>query len=273
MVYLTYLIYLIYFIYDLRETVVKKLIKSIIILSAFTLLSACGENEAEVQVEKPAKVLYQEAKALADSGSNASDVFNAYEEVERQHPQSVYAKKAISDLVEYAYDDLRYKKAIAAAKDYLANNPSQKNTPKIHYILALSYYEQIVDTRRDQSNTTKALETLNDIIISYPNSVYAIDAKSKIDLTVDHLAAKELSVGRFYQKSENYQAALVRFTNVVKNYSKTSQVPEALARLTETYLALGLYDQAYEVASVLGHNHANNTWYKYTYNLIKTHKR
>ena len=268
-----YDIFHLYFIYYLRETVMKKFIKAIIILSAFTLLSACGENEVEMQVEKSAEVLYQEATVLAGSGASSTDVFNAYEEVERQHPQSAYAKKAIADLVEFAYDNLRYKKAISAAKDYLENNPSQANTSKIHYILALSYYEQIVDRRREQSNTARALETLNDIIILYPNSDYAIDAKSKIDLTIDHLAAKELSVGRFYQRSQNYQAALVRFSTVVKNYSKTSQVPEALARLAETYLALGLYDQAYKTASVLGYNHPNNTWYKYTYGLVNSYKK
>ena len=251
----------------------KKLIKSILILSTFTLLSACGENEAEVQIEKPAKVLYQEAKNLADSEAGPTEVFSAYEEVERQHPQSDYAKKATADLVEFAYDNLRYKKAISAANDYLSNNPSQSNTPKINYILALSYYEQIVDPQRDQSNTARALQALNDIIISYPNSKYAIDAKAKIDLTIDHLAAKELSVGRFYQKNKDYQAALSRFLTVVKEYSTTSQLPETLARLSETYLALGLYDQAYKTASVLGHNHPNNEWYDYTYDLVNSYKK
>ena len=250
-----------------------KFIKNILVLMTVFTLTACGGDEAEIQVEKPAEVLYQEATALANSGASSKDVFSAYEEVERQHPQSALARTAIADLIVFAYDNLKYGKAVQSAQNFLANNPSHKLTPKIHYILALSYYEQIVDSERDQSNTAKAMETLNDIIFTYPNTDYAISAKYKIDLARDHLAAKELAVGRYYQSSENYQAAIIRFNHVVDKFSTTSQTPEALARLVETYLALGLYDQAHKIGAVLGYNHRGNKWYKHAYTLLNAYKK
>ncbi len=250
-----------------------KHIKNFTILATLIILSACGSSVKEVQIEKPAKVLYEEATTLANQGADRKKVFSAYEEVERQHPQSDYAKKANADLIFYAYNNLVYDRVLSSAQSFIADNPSHKSTPKIHYLMALSYYEQIVDAGRDQSNTKKALETLHDIILAYPDSNFAISAKNKIDLTNDHLASKELSVGRFYQNNKDYQAALGRFQIVVNKYSQTSQTPEALARIVETYLALGLYEQAFKSGTVLGHNHPNSTWYAYSYKLLQKYKK
>ena len=250
----------------------KKLYKLLCVMLLSVVITACGNGNPEKQVEKPAQELYETAINLRDNDADYTDVIKAFEEVERQHPQSEYAKKAIAEAAIFSYSYLEYSDAILFAGNFLSYNPNHKLAPKITYIRALSYYEQISDIGRDQGNTNKALEALNDIILTYPNTKYAINAKYKLDLAYDHLAGKELSVGRFYQKNSEYQAAIARFNNVVKLYSETSQTPEALARLVETYLALGLYDQAHANGAILGHNHPNNKWYKYAYNLLQKYK-
>ncbi len=251
----------------------KKLYKLLSVMLLAVVITACGNNEPEEQIEKPAKELYEIAINLRDNDADYKDVIKALEEIERQHPQSEYAKKAIAEAVFFSYEYLEYSDAILFAGNFLAYNSNHKIAPKVAYIRALSYYEQISDIGRDQGNTDKAFEALNDIILTYPNTKYAINAKYKIDLANDHLAGKELSVGRFYQKNSEYQAAIARFNNVVKLYSETSQTPEALARLVETYIALGLYDQAYANGAILGHNHPNNKWYKYAYKLLQEYKK
>ena len=232
-------------------------------------LSACtGGDKPEIQVEKPAKVLLQEANKLAAT-RDVKGALKAYAEVERQHPQSEYAKIALATAAEFAYKNLKYTDAISFADSFISYNPNHRLSPRIYYIRALSYYEQISDTGRDQGFTDKALQALNDVILSYPGTKYAINAKYKIDLTRDHLAGKELSVGRFYQQQREYSAALARFNRVVTLYSETSQLPEALARIVETYLALGLKQEAIRTAAILGYNHRGNIWYKYAYTLLK----
>ena len=250
----------------------KTISKLFVVFCLAILITACS-GEPEKQVELPAKKLYEIAKQLENEGETYKNVSKAFSEVERQHPQSEYAKKAIIDLVVYAYETLNYDDAILNAENFLNYNPNHEQSAKIMYIRALSYYEQIVDIGRDQGNTTKALQSLNDVIISFPNSNYAINAKYKIDLARDHLAGKELDVGRFYQKNGDYQAAISRFTNVINQYSETSQTPEALARLVETYLKLGLYDQAYKYGAILGYNHQGSDWYQYAYDLLQKHKQ
>jgi outer membrane protein assembly factor BamD len=136
----------------------------------------------------------------------------------------------------------------------------------------LCYYQEINDFKRDQSNTTKALDAFNKLIRRFPNSEYTRDSKLKLDLVKDHLAAREMNVGRIYQDLDNYIAAINRFKTVVDSYSKTSHLPEALARLTELYFVLGLYDEAKVYAAVLGHNYPSNKWYNYTYTLFTDKK-
>ena len=242
-------------------------------LALSVAIAGCfGKNkQPEVQVEQPASELYQIAKDLEASGDYKATV-KAYEEVERQHPKDPLAKQAIADIVDLAYSNMRYKDVVIYADNFLAFNPKHKLAPKVAYIKAQSYYEQIVDVGRDQGNTENALTALTDVILRYPDSVFALSARNKIDLTKDHIAGKHLDVGRFYLRQNAYQPALARFNIVVQDYSYSSQVPEALARMVEGYLALGLYDRAYAAGAILGHNHKNSRWYQYAYDLIQVYK-
>jgi len=147
-------------------------------------------------------------------------------------------------------------------------HPGANDIDYAYYLIALCYYEEINDFRRDQSNTSKALDAFNNLIRRFPNSEYTKDSKLKLDLVKDHLAAREMNVGRIYQSLDNYTAAINRFKTVVDLYSKTSHLPEALARLTELYFVLGLYEEAKVYASVLGYNYPNNKWYIYSYSLF-----
>ena len=172
----------------------------------------------------------------------------------------------MSAYVKYKVQD--YDVAIGAAQRYIDLHPGADDVDYAYYLIALCYYERINDVKRDQSYTVQALNSFKNLNNRFPNSRYIRDANLKIDLINDHLAGKEMDVGRTYLKLNNYIAAINRFKNVVDLYSKTSHVPEALARLTELYLYLGIYDQAKIYAAVLGHNYNNNKWYKYSYELL-----
>ena len=195
-----------------------------------------------------------------------------FEEVERQHPYSIWATRAqlMSAYVHYKLNN--YDSSRSAANRYIELHPGANDIDYAFYLIALCYYEEINDFRRDQSNTTKALDAFNNLIRRFPNSEYTKDSKLKLDLVKDHLAAREMNVGRTYQDLDNYIAAINRFKAVVDSYSKTSHLPEALARLTELYFVLGLYDEAKVYASVLGHNYPNNKWYSYSYSLFTDKK-
>ena len=195
-----------------------------------------------------------------------------FEEVERLHPYSIWATRAqlMSAYVSYKLNN--YDLSISASNRYIELHPGAKDVDYAYYLIALCYYQEINDFKRDQSNTTKALEAFNKLIRRFPNSEYTRDSKLKLDLVKDHLAAREMNVGRIYQDLDNYIAAINRFKTVVDSYSKTSHLPEALARLTELYFVLGLYDEAKVYAAVLGHNYPNNKWYNYTYTLFTDKK-
>ena len=243
-----------------------------IAMLSLALVGCFGKKEDPVQVELPAEELYQIAKEYEANG-DYTEAVSAYEEVERQHPKNPLAKQAIADIVMLAYSNLRYLEVVTYADNFLTFNPEHELAPKIAYVKALSYYEQIVDVGRDQGNTAKALESLTEVILKYPDSVFALSARNKIELAKDHIAGKHLDVGRFYLFSDAYQPALARFAVVIDDYSYTSQVPEALARSVEAYLALGLYDRAYEMGAILGHNHVNSPWYAYTFDLLNAYKQ
>jgi len=195
-----------------------------------------------------------------------------FEEVERQHPYSIWATRAqlMSAYVHYKLNN--YDSSRSAANRYIELHPGANDIDYAFYLIALCYYEEINDFRRDQSNTSKALDAFNKLIRRFPNSEYTRNSKLKLDLVKDHLAAREMNVGRTYQALDNYIAAINRFKTVVDTYSKTSHLPEALARLTELYFVLGLYDEAKVYASVLGHNYPNDKWYSYSYSLFTDKK-
>ncbi len=229
-------------------------------------LVACAAEE-KPYVEEPVDKLYNRAVDQANTG-NWEAAANTFDEVERQHPYSTWATKA-QVMAAYAYYQRnQYDDAIAAVDRFLQLHPGHKDTPYAYYLKAISYYEQIADVARDQGTTQKALNALNDVVQRYPTSEYARDARLKIDLTRDHLAGKEMTIGRYYLRQGQYIAAINRFKVVVEKYQTTSHVPEALHRITESYLALGVVEEAQNAAAVLGHNYPGSEWYIDTYAML-----
>ena len=231
-------------------------------------LSACsGSSDEQVFVERPVEELYNEAlDSLADG--NNQQAAQLFDEVERQHPYSVWSSKAQLMAAFSSYQARNYDDAINASTRFIELHPGNRDIAYAYYLRALSYYDQIVDVGRDQAMTRNALEALDDVVRRFPDSRYARDARLKLDLTRDHLAGKHMSIGRFYIRREDYLAAINRFRTVIDEYQTTTHVPEALHRLTEAYLALGLQDEARRTASVLGHNFPGSEWYLDSYALL-----
>jgi outer membrane protein assembly factor BamD len=200
---------------------------------------------------------------------NYRSASNNFAEVERQHPYSIWATRAIlmqayAQYMRNAYDD-----AVNAAQRFLALHPGHKDAPYAYYLIALSYYEQINDVKRDQTSTAKALQALDEISRRFPGTPYARDAEAKAVLARDHLAGKEMEVGRYYQGQSAHLAAINRFKTVITDYQTTTHAPEALYRLTETYLALGVQSEAQTAAAVLGYNYPSSQWYKDAFALLR----
>ncbi|WP_416899920.1 MAG: outer membrane protein assembly factor BamD [Minwuia sp.] len=235
-------------------------------------LVACGEDEPVVQAqpgsEPPVEVLYN--SALDDLVAQDYEVAAAgFDTVERQYPYSVWATKAQLMAIFAYYMTNEYDLAIGAAERFIRLHPGSKEAPYAHYMIAISHYEQIADVNRDQGRTREALAKLEEVIRRYPRSSYAQDAQAKLALTQDHLAGKQMAVGRYYLERGHYVAAINRFQNVVEEYQTTSHTPEALHRLVESYLSLGVTDEAQAVAAVLGHNYARSPWYRDSYALLQ----
>jgi outer membrane protein assembly factor BamD len=247
---------------------------SILILSflAFALIG-CGGTAPEQATfqETPVEELYNQAYDLLQKGEKRKAA-EAFEEVERQHPYSAWATRAQLMSAYAYYQGEKYQEANLALDRFIQLHPGNAQIAYAYYLRALVTYDQINDIARDQAVTQAALDALREVVRRFPETDYAKDAKLKIDLTLDHLAAKEIQIGRFYQKRRQYIAALNRFRRVVDEYQTTAHVPEALHRLVETYTALGLADMATANAAVLGHNFPGSDWYQYSYNLITTGK-
>ena len=246
--------------------------KNFLILIVFFTSISCSTNTKTVEYrERSVDEIYNSAMNLLDS-KRYKKASQEFEEVERLHPYSIWATRAqlMSAYVQYKLNN--YGASIAAANRYIDLHPGANDIDYAFYLIALCYYEQINDFRRDQSNTSSALDSFNDLIRRFPDSEYTRDSKLKLDLVKDHLAAREMNIGRTYQGSDNYIAAINRFKSVVDYYSQTSHLPEALARLTELYFMLGLYNEAKVYASVLGHNYPSNKWYLYSYSLFNSKK-
>ena len=243
---------------------------------AFVLpLAACagGGNNTRADtsyVARDVNTLYALAKQRLDKGDYIMAAA-LFDEVERQHPYSVWARRAqlMSAFSYYAAED--HAKSVESARRFLAIHPGNKDAPYAYYLIALDYYEQIQDVSRDQTQTRQALDALNELIRRYPNTRYAADAKLKVDLVRDHLAGKEMSVGRFYQVRGQWLAASTRFRAVVDTYQTTSHTPEALMRLVECYLSLGVAEEARKAAAVLGANYPGSKWYERAYSLVQKH--
>jgi outer membrane protein assembly factor BamD len=205
------------------------------------------------------------------AGEEWTGAAKAFDEVERQHPYSTWATKAQLMAAYALYQANKYDEAVLAAQRFTQLHPGNKDAPYAYYLIAICHYEQITDIGRDQRTTQKALDALEEVVRRFPTSEYARDARLKIDLTRDHLAGKEMDVGRFYLKRRQYVAAINRFRSVVEKYQTTSHVPEALHRLTEAYLMLGVTGEAQTAAAVLGHNFPGSDWYMDSYALLTGH--
>ncbi len=248
----------------------KKLLLSTAVCLA--LVACSSDKDAKPQEEKPVEVLYNGAQD-ALKNENYSEATRLFEEVERQHPYSQWATKAQLMAAYSAYQGDNYDDAVLALDRFIELHPGSEDIDYAYYLKALAYYEQISDVARDQGITTQALEAFNTLVQRFPDSKYSRDAKLKMDLTYDHLAGKEMEIGRYYLNRGETNAAINRFRKVVKDYQTTTHVPEALHRLVECYLSLGLYTEAERVAAVLGYNYPGSKWYQDTYNIIEPSRR
>ena len=252
----------------------KTRLAALLLVPAILLPAAgCARNKAKgdtAYVARDVNTLYSLAKQRLDKG-NYEESAKLFDEVERQHPYSVWARRAqLMSSFSY-YMAQKYPDAISSSQRFLTIHPGNKDAAYANYLIAMSYYQQIEDVTRDQKITQSASDSFNELIRRYPQSRYANDARLKLDLINDHLAGKEMEVGRFYQRSGNWLAAATRFREVVEKYQTTSHTPEALERLVETYLNLGLPDEAKKSAAVLGANYPGSKWYKRSYELIQRH--
>lgn len=240
---------------------------AIIATVALCALAACSTSDDEAYIERPVEELYNEAVDANVTG-NYTQAAALFLEVERQHPYSVWATKAQLMSAYAYYSQTQYDDAILALDRFIQLHPGNRDIAYAYYLKALSYYEKIVDVGRDQRTTELALTALEELNRRFPDSKYAQDAKLKLDLAYDHLAGKEMEIGRFYLKRANYLAAINRFRNVVEKYQTTSHVPEALHRIAESYTALGIDPEATQTAAVLGYNYPGNDWYVDSYQML-----
>ncbi|MES2905864.1 MAG: outer membrane protein assembly factor BamD [Pseudomonadota bacterium] len=228
-----------------------------------------SKEEEDVKPAEPAEQIFAQAQQLQQNQQWKSAA-KKYEEIEKYHPYSELAKKGRLQTA-YCYfraDD--FESAATAAERFVTLHPGSEDIPYAKFILGSAYYELIPDVTRDQSRTQKALNVFQEILQQYPNSEYAAQAEQRINMARDQLAGKEMDVGRFYIKQKSYLAAVNRFRVVVEQYQNTRHVEEALYRLTECYLVLGVVNEAQAAASVLGHNFPQSQWYKDAYALLQS---
>lgn len=236
-------------------------------LMSLGLVSCGGAADDVAYEERPVEEIYNSAMdAVADG--NYIKASKEFDEVERQHPYSEWARRATMMAAYSHYKINEYEDAILSAQRFIALHPGNKDVPYAYYLVGLCYYEQISDVGRDQKMTENALSSFYELVRRYPKSEYARDARLKIDLTLDHLAGKEMEVGRYYLNRHDYIAAINRFRVVLEKYQTTSHTPEALERLTEAYLSLGIKPEAQTAAAILGYNFPGSPWYEDAYALL-----
>lgn len=242
------------------------------VAAAGGLLTACG-NKPDIDITAyavqtdPPDVLFNQGLANMKAGHFA-EASRKFEAVDKEHPYSEYARKAILMNAWVKYRDGDYVGAVNDGKRYINLYPTSKDAAYAQYIVGLAYYRQIPDITRDQSASRDTIQAMTDLVNHYPDSQYVPDAQEKIRYARDQLAGKDMQVGRYYQERKEYLAAINRYRDVVENYSNTRQIEEALARLVESYYALGLTNEAETAAAVLGHNYPESKWYKHSYDLL-----
>ena len=243
-----------------------------------TPLSGCGTGSLwdkflakdDTFVEEPADKLYNEGLFLMNDKKDPKAASKKFEEVDRQHPYSDWARKSLLMSAYAFYNAGDYDSCIGAATRYVTLHPGSPDAAYAQYLIAASHYDQIPDISRDQGRTEKAIAALDEVVRKYPTSEYAVSAKAKLEGARDQLAGKEMDIGRQNLAKRNYIGAINRFKTVVTQYQTTRHVEEALARLTEAYMAIGIVDEARTAAAVLGHNFPDSRWYKDAYTLVKS---
>ena len=238
-----------------------------LLLGSLAAVAGCSSEPEVPYEERPVEQIYNKAMDLLADGSYQKAAAE-FDEVERQHPYSVWARRATLMSAYAHYNVNEYDDAILTAQRYISLHPGSKEVPYAYYLIALCYYEQISDVGRDQKMTENALASLTAIIQRFPQSEYARDARLKFDLTRDHLAGKEMEIGRYYLKKRDFIAAINRFRIVIENYQTTTHTPEALHRLVEAYLSLGIKPEAQTAAAILGYNYPGSDWYQDSYALL-----
>ena len=243
----------------------------ILLLSVFLLLACSKKNNKEIVSEPTEKEMVVAIYAEGVDALKKGDAFYAakkFKEVESLLPQSKWAAKA-SLMASYAeYSRNAFSNSIFGLERHIANYPADKNIPYAHYLIAICYYEQILDEKKDLQPLVQAKEKFEFIILTYPETDYAIDARFKLDLIIDQLAAKEMSIARYYMKTEKWIPALNRLKIVVEKYDKTVFIEEALHRLVEVYYNIGLVEEAKQAAAILGYNYQSGTWYERSYKVF-----
>jgi outer membrane protein assembly factor BamD len=238
---------------------------------ASVVLSGClGPRARQPRLqyqERPVEVLYSVGLQRLDQ-HRYGEAVQFFQEVERQHPYSPWSRRAILMQVYAHYERQNYEEAIAATDRYIQLYPGSPQVSYAYYMKAICYFEQIVDVGRDQAAAGQALNALTDVVRRFPNTQYATDARVKIDMVNDQLAGKEMEIGRWYLRRDQPLAAVGRFRRVIELYQTTSHTPEALYRLVEAYLTLGLTEEAERNAAVLGHNFPGSRWYSDAYRLV-----
>ena len=243
----------------------------ILLLSVFLLLACSKKDNTEIVSEPTEKEMVVAIYVEAVDALKEGDAFYAakkFKEAESLLPQSEWAAKA-SLMASYAeYSRNAFSNSIFGLERHIANYPADKNIPYAHYLIAICYYEQILDEKKDLQPLVQAKEKFEFIILTYPETDYAIDARFKLDLIIDQLAAKEMSIARYYMKTEKWIPALNRLKIVVEKYDKTVFIEEALHRLVEVYYKIGLVEEAKQAAAILGYNYQSGTWYERSYKVF-----
>lgn len=235
-----------------------------------SMLSACGSRQQERPLESyTAEEIYKQGELTLESGAKPKDAIRYFQEVERVYPYSEWSKRALIMTAFSQHKAKEYEEARSTAQRFLDTYPTDEDAPYAAYLMALSYYDQIDEVGRDQGLTFQALQSMRSVIEQYPNSDYARSAMLKFDLAFDHLAGKEMEIGRYYLKRRNYAASINRFRTVVQDFQTTTHTAEALHRLVEAYLGLGLDAEAQTAAAILGHNYQSSPFYQDSFNLLK----
>ena len=238
-------------------------------LSSLNPFDTSNKYKMEIVPEVPAEQIYDQGLGRMKSGDYAGAA-KKFGELEKQYPYSDWSRRALLMTAYSHFQGQQYEDAINASKRYLQLHPSSSDAPYVQYIMAMSNYNQIPDVTRDQERAEKALIALQELIDRYPKSEYVSDARQRIHVAKDQLAGKEMEIGRYYLQKRNYTASINRFRDVVAKYQTTRHVEEALMRLTEAYMALGVVNEAQTAAAVLGHNFPDSSWYRDAYTLLRS---